>query len=219
MLGAGIGVLRTLPDPENGAVQWLRRSARALGIDWPRDIEAAELLARLDPTRPEAMALFMDATRLLRGAGYTVFDGTPPERTNHAGLGAPYAHVTAPLRRLVDRYGAEICLAITAGREVPDWVRAALPELPKAMEASDALASKVDRACLDQVEAWVLGNRIGHEFDAVVLRGEPGSAEVFLPEPAVIAKCEGDGLPEGETIRVRVVRADAEKRKVTFERV
>jgi exoribonuclease R len=219
MLEAGIGVLRTLPDPENGAVQWLRRSAKALGIDWPRDMDAAELLAGLDPTRPEALALFMDATRLLRGAGYTVFDGAAPIRTTHAGLGAPYAHVTAPLRRLVDRYGAEICIAITAGVDVPHWVRAALPELPKAMEASDSLASKVDRACLDQVEAWVLGDRIGHEFDAVVLRAEQGSAEVFLADAAVIAKCEGDALPEGGRIRVRVVQADAEKRKVTFERV
>jgi exoribonuclease R len=219
MLDAGVGILRTLPDPENGAVQWLRRSAKALGIDWPRDMTAAELLARLDPKRPEALALFMDATRLLRGAGYTAFDGAAPSLTTHAGLGAPYAHVTAPLRRLVDRFGAEICLALCASQEVPDWVRAALPELPKLMEGSDALASKVDRACLDQVEAWVLGDRIGHEFDAMVLRAEQGGAEVFVTEPPVIAKCGGDGLPEGERIRVRLVEADAQKRKVTFERV
>ena len=127
--------------------------------------------------------------------------------------------MTAPLRRLVDRFGAEICLALCASQEVPDWVRAALPELPKLMEGSDSLASKVDRACLDQVEAWVLGDRIGHEFDAMVLRAEQGGAEVFVTEPPVIAKCGGDGLPEGERIRVRLVEADAQKRKVTFERV
>lgn len=219
MLAAGVGVLRTLPDPENGAVQWLRRSARTLGIDWPKDATAAELLSGLDPGRPEALALFMDATRLLRGAGYTTFDGEPPEVTTHAGLGAPYAHVTAPLRRLVDRFGAEICIAISAGREVPDWARAALPDLPRVMEGSDALANRVDRACLDQVEAWVLGDRIGAEFDAMVLRAEAGTAEVFLTDPPVIAKCEGDGLPEGERIRVRLVSADATTRKVAFERV
>lgn len=219
MLAAGVGVLRTLPDPENGAVQWLRRSARALGIDWPKDSTAAELLATLDPQRPEALALFMDATRLLRGAGYSVFDGGQPGVTTHAGLGAPYAHVTAPLRRLVDRFGAEICIAISAGREVPEWVRAALPDLPRLMEGSDALANKVDRACLDQVEAWVLGDKIGAEFDAMVLRAEAGTAEVFLTDPPVVAKCEGDGLPEGERIRVRLVSADAAARKVTFERV
>ncbi|HEU5471155.1 MAG TPA: RNB domain-containing ribonuclease [Actinophytocola sp.] len=219
MLEAGVGVLRTLPDPENGAVQWLRRSARSLGIDWPREMEAAGLLAGLDPRRPEALALFMDATRLLRGAGYTVFDGTTPGLVTHAGLGAPYAHVTAPLRRLVDRFGAEICLSLSAGRAVPDWVREALPHLPRLMELSDALASRVDRACLDQVEAWVLGDQIGREFDAMVLRSDGGTAEVFLTDPPVIAKCDGDGLPEGERIRVRLVEADARIRRVRFERV
>jgi exoribonuclease R len=219
MLEAGIGVLRTLPDPENGAVQWLRRSARSLGIEWPKETDAAHLLADLDPKRPEALALFMDATRLLRGAGYTVFDGTTPQRVSHAGLGAPYAHVTAPLRRLVDRFAAEICLALSAGGEVPHWVREALPELPRLMEVSDALASRVDRACLDQVEAWVLRDQIGREFDATVLRSDAAGADVFLTDPPVIAKCEGDGLPEGGHVRVRLVEADTTERRVRFERV
>jgi exoribonuclease R len=160
----------------------------------------------------------MDVTRLLRGAAYTVFDGDHPELVTHAGLATSYAHVTAPLRRLVDRFGAEICLALSAGEPVPDWVRAALPELPELMAGSDARAAKVDRACLDQVEAWVLGDRVGHEFDAIVLRSEGGPAEVFLTEPPVIAKCSGENLPEGETVRVRLARADAQARKVTFER-
>lgn len=218
MLAAGVGVLRTLPDPENGAVKWLRRSARSLGISWPRAMDAAELLAGLDPTRPEALALYMDATRLLRGAGYTVFDGAPPELTTHAGIAAPYAHVTAPLRRLVDRFATEICLALAADQPCPDWVKEALPELPTLMAGSDTLAARVDKACLDQVEAWVLGNRIGHEFDAIVLRSEGGSADVFLPDPPVIAKCVGGNLPEGETVRVRLTQADAKTRKVVFER-
>lgn len=218
MLDAGVGILRTLPDPENGAVKWLRRSARSLGITWPRNVDAAELLAGLDPDRPEALALFMDATRLLRGAGYTVFDGAHPELDTHAGIAAPYAHVTAPLRRLVDRFGTEICLALDAGEEVPEWVRAALPGLPGVMAGSDTLANKVDRACLDQVEAWVLGNRIGQEFDAIVLRAEGNTADVFLPDPPVIAKCVNGDLSEGATVRVRLTEADAEARKVVFER-
>jgi len=217
MLDAGVGVLRTLPDPESGAVKWLRRSARSLGISWPKSTGAAELLAGLDPDRPEALALFMDATRLLRGAGYTVFDGHPPEVATHAGIAAPYAHVTAPLRRLVDRFATEICLALADGEAVPDWVRAALPELPQLMAGSDALASKVDKACLDQVEAWVLGNRVGQEFDAIVLRSEGNTAEVFMTDPPVIAKCAAADLPEGDTIRVRLVTADAGSRKVMFE--
>ncbi|GAB3446869.1 RNB domain-containing ribonuclease [Actinophytocola sediminis] len=218
MLDAGVGVLRTLPPAGSGAVRWLRRSARSLGIDWPRTTEVAELLSGLDPAQPEALALFMDATRLLRGAGYTVFDGTPPELATHAGVASSYAHVTAPLRRLVDRFGTEICLALCADEPVPAWVREALPELPKLMEISDGLAGRVDRACLDQVEAWVLADRVGEVFDVVVLRADGGSAEVFLTDPPVIAKCAGgDNLPEGDTVRVRLVRADELARVVAFE--
>ena len=219
MLDAGVGVLRTLPAARNGATRWLRRSAHSLGITWPKGTDVAELLSGLDPKRPEAMALFMDATRLLRGAGYTVFDGAAPALSTHAGVAASYAHVTAPLRRLVDRFGTEICLALCADEPVPEWVREALPELPKLMEVSDGLANRVDRACLDQVEAWVLADRVGHEFDATVLRAEGESAEVFLTDPPVIAKCAGEGLPEGETVRVRLVEADEVARKVAFEPV
>ncbi|WP_436502210.1 RNB domain-containing ribonuclease [Actinokineospora sp. HUAS TT18] len=219
MLDAGVGVLRTLPDPDDGALAWLRRSADVLGIEWPQDATAAEVLAGLDPSRPEALALFMDATRLLRGAGYTVFDGKAPELSTHAGIAASYAHVTAPLRRLVDRFGTEICLALCAGAEVPAWVRAALPELPDLMEGSDSLASKVDRACLDQVEAWVLSDHIGQEFDAVVLRAEGSAAEIFIAEPPVLGRCPGENMPEGGTIRVRLTEAVVEERRVEFERV
>ncbi|PPK63400.1 RNB domain-containing ribonuclease [Actinokineospora auranticolor] len=218
MLGAGMGVLRTLPDPDDAAVEWLRRSAKALDIPWSRETSTARLLAGLDPASPAALALFMDATRLLRGAGYTAFDGTLPAVTTHAGIAAPYAHVTAPLRRLVDRFGTEICLAVCAGEPIPEWVRAALPELPELMERSDGVAAKVARASLDQVEAWVLESQVGAEFDAVVLRAEATTAEIFIAEPPVLGRCAGEGLREGESVRVRLVAVDPSRRRVAFER-
>ena len=70
------------------------------------------------------------SARLLRGSGYVAFDGETPAEPQHAALASEYAHVTAPLRRLGDRYAGEVCLALCAGDEVPDWVRAALPGLP-----------------------------------------------------------------------------------------
>jgi exoribonuclease R len=96
-------------------------------------------------------------------------------------------------------------------------VRAALPELPDLMAGSDTLAARVDKACLDQTEAWVLADRIGQEFDAIVLRSEGNAADVFLPDPPVIAKCAGGNVPEGETVRVRLTQADVDARRVVFE--
>ncbi|HWC81449.1 MAG TPA: RNB domain-containing ribonuclease [Pseudonocardiaceae bacterium] len=221
MLDAGVGVLRTLPAPEPEAMDSLRRRARALSIDWPAEQTAAGLLAGLDPSRPEALAFHVDATRLLRGAGYTVFDtasGPLPPTIRHAGIGASYAHVTAPIRRLVDRFGTEVCLSVCAGTPVPEWTRAALVELPALMAASDALASRVERACLAQVEAWMLADRVGAVFPAVVLRAETHVGEVFVAEPPVVARCAGEELPEGDRIRVRLVEADPMRRKVSFER-
>nr|WP_245572636.1 RNB domain-containing ribonuclease [Actinokineospora enzanensis] len=217
MLSAKVGVLRTLPPPDESAIHWLRRSAKALDIPWPADESTARMLAELDPSSPASLALFMDATRLLRGAGYTVFDGEIPALTTHAGIAASYAHVTAPLRRLVDRFGTEICLSVCAGDPIPDWVRAALPLLPDLMERSDTTAAKVDRTCLDQVETWVLADHVGTEFPAVVLRAETTTAEIFIPTPPVLARCTGPALREGATIRVRLLEADTTRRRLTFE--
>ena len=218
MIGAKIGVLRTLPDPEADAVDWLRRSADVLGIPWGQGTSVSEFLAGLDPGRPASMALYADTTRLLRGAGYTAFDGELPALTTHAGIGGAYAHVTAPIRRLVDRFATEICLAASAGRDVPDWVREALADVPERMAASDVLAAKVERACIDQVEAWVLAEQVGGEFSAVVLRADETKAEILVEEPPVMAKCSGENLGGGQRIGVRLTAVDVAKRKVSFER-
>lgn len=217
MLDARIGVLRTLPSPTPDAVAGLRRTARQLGLDWPDGVSPAQVLSTLDRTTPEALALLRAATRLLRGAGYRAFDGTVPEQTGHAGIGAPYAHVTAPLRRLVDRFGTEVCLAVAAGQEVPEWLRTALPQLPEVMAESDAVAGKVDRACVDAAEVAVLADRVGQEFDALVLRAatsdDPG--EVYVLDPPVLARCTGK-LAAGARARVRLVEADPVTRRVAF---
>ncbi|WP_326838203.1 RNB domain-containing ribonuclease [Amycolatopsis rhabdoformis] len=219
MIEARVGVLRTLPPPEPDAVEWLRRSASVVGVAWPAGLGVSEFLSSLDPGQPSSMAIFADTTRLLRGAGYTSFDGSLPALTTHAGIGGAYAHVTAPIRRLVDRFGTEVCLAVTAGQEVPAWVREALAEVPVQMSASDGLAARVERACIDQVEAWVLAERVGREFTAVVLRAEETRAEILVEDPPVMAKCTGEKFPEGERIGVRLTAVDVDKRKVSFERV
>lgn len=230
MLEARVGILRTLPDAEPQAIRWLQRSAKALGIGWPDGADTAKVLAGLAPDRPESLALFSDTTRLLRGAGYTAFDGEPPEVGSHAGIGGPYAHVTAPIRRLVDRYATEVCLAVTAGRDVPEWVRAALTRLPGVMSASDTLAGRVERACIDLAEVWLLAPRVGETFEAVVLRvdgnhdgdnddeARTGKAEILIDDPPVLAKCPATGMTEGQRVTVRLISVDADRRTVSFER-
>ncbi|MFF2507109.1 RNB domain-containing ribonuclease [Streptomyces sp. NPDC058067] len=222
MLAAGTGILRTLPAAPGGAVGRLRRTAVALGIDWPHHVPYAQLVRSLDPRQPHHAAFLQECTTLLRGAGYTVFSGgTLPGLTVHSAVAAPYAHCTAPLRRLADRYASELCLAASAGSSPPKWVLAALPALPKEMADGARRANTVERECVDIVEAALLKDRIGETFDACVVDvkdDEPSIGTVQLTDPAVVARIEGGTapLPLGERLRVRLTQAAPGTAKVQF---
>ena len=115
MVYARVGLLRTLPPPDPRDVQRLHRTAHALGIDWPAELLYPDFIRSLDPAKPQHAAMISACTRLLRGSGYVAFDGETPAQPQHAALAAEYAHVTAPLRRLGDRYACEVCVALCAG--------------------------------------------------------------------------------------------------------
>lgn len=222
MLDAGApALLRTMPPPVDSAIASMRRTAAALGVAWPEAQPVGQMLAGLDPNAPAALVLMSEATSLLRGASYTVVNGdttgAAPETLQHSAMHAPYAHVTAPLRRLVDRYATEICLARCAGTEVPQWVTDSLADTADTMRRSDAIANKVERACIDLTEATLLAERAGAEFDAVVVREANGNraAEIFIADPPVLGPCTGEP-PEGEQVRVRLTAADPTTRKIAF---
>jgi exoribonuclease R len=220
MLSAGIGVVRTMPPPDPIALARLRRVAVALGVDWPDELPYAELLHALDVGRSTAEAVFLrEAAVLFQGASYAAFDGSSPPITEHAAIAAPYAHATAPLRRLVDRYANEVCLAIAAGDEVPRWVRDALPELPAEMALGAERSNRLERTAIDALEAAVLRPFVGRTFDAVVIDlWKKNRGEVALAEPAVIGPCD-DVHELGAKLKARLEEADVEKRSIRFARV
>lgn len=222
MLDGRIGVLRTLPAADPRDVARLRRTAHALGVPWPDGVGHAEVVSGLDSADPAQAALLTEAATLMRGAAYVAFDGERPASAEHAAIAAPYAHTTAPLRRLVDRFVGETCLALCAGEPVPEWVRAALPDLPARMATGDAHASAYERACLDLVEAALLADRAGEVFDAVVVdvKDDGSSGVVQLHDPAVRARVAADGsgrpVPLGESVRVRLTEVSVDTRTVRF---
>lgn len=224
MLAAGVGILRTLPPAERGAVEYLRRVAKALGVDWPRDTDYATVIRTLNPQRANHAAFLQECTTLLRGAGYTVFDGTSPEHAEHAAVADEYTHCTAPLRRLVDRYTGELCLAAVEGREPPQWVRDAMPALPEEMAEGSARANRLERECVDLAEAALMRNRVGEVFDGYVIdvndRKEPERGTVQLYEPAVIGRVDAaEDAPQlalGHRLRVRLTEAEPGASPVRF---
>ena len=235
MLAGKVGILRTMPAPDEASLAHFHRQTRALGKPWDSEMSYGEYLRTLDPTDPRQLAIVHSAGMLFRGAGYTPFDGTVPGAATQAAIGAAYAHSTAPLRRLIDRFVLVICEALSNGTAVPDWAREALPSLPGIMATSDQLAAKLERLSLDTVEAALLVNHVGQEFDAVVISGSKiarngknangkngngngPSGIVQIAEPAVTARCPGE-LEPGTQVRVRIVSSDIATREVRLELV
>ena len=225
MVECGVGILRTLPPARPEDYARLRRVAAALGIDWSASQPYPELVRGLDHAVPAHAAFMEQAMSLFRGSGYLAFGvggvGVPAddeasdvEEAVHSAIAARYAHVTAPLRRLVDRYGEEVCIAACAQAPVPEWVLQALPDLPGVMEQTGRRARAIGRGALTALEALVLRGHEGEVFDGVITSERDGRGELVLAEPAVVTEIRAGkraldgGLPVGERVRVRLLSAD-----------
>ncbi len=217
MLEGGWGLLRTLPPADGPALALLRRHAQALGIDWPRDRGYADVVRGLDVAAPNDAAFAVQATRLFRGADYLPLRpgvDTSSEVMIHAAIAAPYAHVTAPLRRLGDRFATECVLATVAGHEPPSAVRDVLDDLPGELRSGTGRAGALDRAVVDLFESLVLSTVPRSEtFEGVVVDHRSSGSVVQLHAPAVVATVDDD-LPLGEVVSVRVDAADPVRRHV-----
>lgn len=217
MIEAEVGLLRTLPRAGPVRINRLRHTARALGVTWEKGKPFATMIRDLDPQLPSHAALINEAASLLRGSGYAAFDDEVPTNARHAGVGAEYAHTTAPLRRLVDRYVGEVCVSVSSGTPIPSWVREGLPALPVIMERSTRRAQQYEAGIISTLEAAVLRESIGEIFSAVVVDVDKEGGVIQLTAPPVTGRCRGSNLPLGKRISARLVLADVAARQIAFE--
>jgi exoribonuclease R len=220
MLDAGVGLLRTLPAADDEIIQGLRRTARHLAVDWPESETYAERVRSLDVTRPNEAALLMRSARGLRGAGYVAFTSHDeiPADPGHYAIAETYSHVTAPLRRVCDRYANEILLSLSSGTPPPAWATDMLGQLPSVMGKTRQRERAFERAIVDFVETLILAPNIGAEFDAVVVNHRRDAAVIQLRDPAVVSTLTPK-RPLGELLRVRLNSVDLSTRTAVFERV
>ncbi|MDO4259181.1 MAG: RNB domain-containing ribonuclease [Actinomycetaceae bacterium] len=177
MRDLGMGVLRTVPPASSESLDRMRLVADVLKVDWPREMSYPELVRSLDPGRSRSAAFLLEATSLFRGAGYTVFGvGQAPDfpekgapQALHAPIAAEYAHTTAPLRRLVDRWSLELCIAASNGQPVPEWVVESLGTLPQLMGSATQRVSAAGRESLAAIEALLLEDRVGEIFSGAIV--------------------------------------------------
>jgi exoribonuclease R len=219
MLAGGAGLLRVMPAPDERSLVRLRNAADALGIPWPRHVSYAAFIRSIDPAHPLATALLWQARRTLRGADYAAFRGDPPPLRQHAALAMDYAHTTAPLRRLADRYVLDLLVSLDAGRAPTEAEHATLARLPAVMDEAERKSGKLERQVVDVAEAWTLRGREGDEFAAAVLgaRGDDVEVQIESPPIRVAVPARGRAALPGSAVRVRLAEADVAAGRLRFE--
>ena len=145
--------------------------------------------------------------------------GALPDHPEHAALATDYAHVTAPLRRLVDRYAGEICVALCADEQVPAGCSPRSRTCRRRWRSAERTAKKYERAIIDLMEVFMIASRIDETFTGSVVEVDRDRRRgtVVLKEPAIEARVIGSDLPLGQEVSLRVASTDAEKGAVTFE--
>ena len=217
LLAHRTGLFRTMPEPHPGAIRRLQHTARAFAIAWPKGLSLEKFERSLDPSIPRQAAMMAAVRRAGGGAAYEVFhEGRKPW---HAAVAETYAHATAPLRRLADRYVVETALALASGRAVPEPAAAAFERLPKVMARAEAQAGQVERAVVDLAEAVMLAGRIGETFEAVVTDTDDRGDRIQLCALPIVARLEAGKVAPGDSVSVRLTGAHPETRRISFARL
>jgi len=217
LLAHRTGLFRVMAEPDERALNRLRHTAKALGLVWQKDLPLKQFERGLDNVNPRYAAFQIAVRRAGPRASYAPYkSGMVPW---HSAMAATYAHATAPLRRLADRYVIEAALQVANGQAVSEELSVIFQRLPAVMAKAEERADQIDRATLDLAEAVVLEGREGSRFNAVVTDVDERGARIQLSDPAVIARVDGKGAMPGDAIAVELVNVDVAHRQVRFERV
>ena len=209
MLRHRVGLLRTMGGADPYRVDVLRHAAAALGVSWPADVGYEEFARDLRPTDAPRAALLEQARGVMGRARVHRLLGEVPAEHVHAGLATSYAHTTAPLRRLADRYVLDLLVDLEAGRSPSPDAVATLARLPDTMEEAESRAGQVERAIVDDLEARLLEHRVGERVRRRRRRARRPRRAPADRRAANPRRLHSDRRFEpGTTLAVRLVAAD-----------
>jgi exoribonuclease R len=205
---------------------------------WDRLVQLAADLGEALPNTPDSGALgaflvrrraadpthFADLSLTvvkLLGPGEYVLERRLGDRrdTGHFGLGvADYVHSTAPNRRFVDLVTQRLLKATEQRASMP-YGEAELHEIARRCTEREREAKKVERAMRKRVAAHFLRDRVGESFVATVTGKSAKGMWVRVLSPPVEGRLThgGQGADIGDTMRVRLARADARRGFIDFE--
>ncbi|HVE53740.1 MAG TPA: RNB domain-containing ribonuclease [Ramlibacter sp.] len=204
--------------------RWDRIEALAagFGVTLPAQPDAVALDRFLCERRRVDPAGFADLSlRIVKmlGAGSYVAAAPGDRELGHFGLAvSDYAHSTAPNRRYPDLVTQRLVKAALAGEDAP-YDLPALERIARHCTLQEDNANKVERQVLKAAAAWLLQERIGTAFDAIVTGASPKGTYVRIASPLVEGRLVRghEGADVGDALQVRLVAVDPAQGFIDFE--
>jgi exoribonuclease-2 len=204
---------------------------------WDRIAALAAAAGASLPPQPDALALdlflreqrqadpsgFADLSlRIVKmlGAGSYVAAAPDARDLAHFGLAvSDYAHSTAPNRRFPDLVTQRLVKAAIAG-DAPPYDLELLERIARHCTLQEDNANKVERQVLKAAAAWLLQDRIGDTFDAIVTGASSRGTYVRIARPLIEGRLVRghERADVGDTIPVRLAAVDASQGFIDFER-
>ncbi len=185
MIEHEVGLLRSLDPPRSDRLIMLQLTAKAIGVVWPEEWSYADFVRSLDPKVPLHAVMLQQAAKINGGARYMAFAGDLPRHSLHAAIAAMYSHVTAPLRRLADRYVLDLLVDLCAGKSIDAAHIEMLHALPQVMNDAERKSRQLESAIVDFAEVRLLEDRIGERFHAIVTGLRAEGAIVQITDPPI----------------------------------
>ena len=210
---------RVVPEPR----RWdrIREIAASYGFELPMDPHPkplSDFLAERRAADPRGFADLSSSVVKLMGPGAYQVEYPEGPQTMHFGLALEdYSHSTAPNRRYSDLIIQRLALALLANDPVP-YSHEGLEQIAKQCTEREDVARKVERTMRKVASAFIMRDRIGEVFDAIVTGAKRKGTYVRLYSPAVEGKVvEGDaGMDVGERVKVRLLSVDPERGFIDF---
>jgi exoribonuclease-2 len=204
---------------------------------WDRIVELAAQHGEKLPATPDSRALndFLEKQKTadpdrfpevslivvkLMGPGEYVLEPAGDTGEGHFGLAVQdYTHSTAPNRRFADVVTQRLIKAKLAKRPGP-YNDAELNGIAQNCTLKENAARKVEREMSKRIAAVAMSHRIGEAFDAIVTGVNQHGTFVRIFEPHVEGMLQHgrNGLDVGDRLRVKLVRTDAQRGYIDFDR-
>jgi exoribonuclease R len=187
----------------------------------PDNVALSEFLARRRAADPDHFADLSLAVVKLLGPGVYVLERRLGSRRDagHFGLAiADYVHSTAPNRRFADLVTQRMLRAASSDGDRP-YSDEELIEIARRCTERGEAARKVERTMRKVAGAWMLAERVGESFAAVVTAASPKGIYARVLSPPVEGRIVrgGKGLDVGDTVRLKLVVADPARGFIDFE--